>query len=131
MKKRILTMLLVLGLLAGNMSAGAISGDYDRNARECAVLLYNYGLLDGTGTLADGTIDFSLERPMTRGEAITMVVRLTGGREEALSGGYSHPFTDVDSWGTPMWATPTPWASATGCPLPLSVSKTTSPRGNI
>ena len=101
MKKRILTILLVLVLLVGSLPAGAISGDYDRNARECAVLLYNYGLLDGTGTLADGTIDFSLERPMTRGEAITMVVRLTGGKEDALSGGYSHPFTDVDSWGDP------------------------------
>ena len=30
-----------------------------------------------------------------------MVVRLTGHREAALTGGYAHPFTDVADWGDP------------------------------
>lgn len=98
MKKQILTALLALCLLAGGLPAAAADG-FDQRARGAAEHLYCLGLLDGAGTLADGTPDFNLDGQMTRGEAVTMVVRLTGGREEALSAGYDHPFTDVDGWG--------------------------------
>lgn len=84
---------LVLGLTLGSaLAAGS-------GPQESAEQLYCMGLLDGSGTLADGTPDFNLSGQMTRGEAVTMVVRLTGGKEEALSGAYQHPFTDVAGWG--------------------------------
>jgi len=41
---------------------------------------------------------FELERPATRVEAITMLVRLLGKESEALNGTWNHPFTDVPSW---------------------------------
>ena len=48
-----------------------------------------------------------------------MVVRLTGGKEAALTGGSTHPFTDVDGWGEPYVA----YAYANG--ITTGVSDTT------
>ena len=90
--------LLAAGLVLLALSGAALAADSP--AQEAAEALYCMGLLDGAGTLADGTPNFNLAGQMTRGEAVTMVVRLTGGREEALSGHYAHPFTDVADWGT-------------------------------
>lgn len=47
------------------------------------------GLLKGTGN------GYELERVTTRAEAITLVVRVLGKEEEALSGEHEHPFTDA------------------------------------
>ena len=71
MKKRILTALLALCLLTGGLPAAAADG-FDQRARAAAEHLYCLGLLDGAGTLADGTPDFNLGGQMTRGQAITM-----------------------------------------------------------
>ena len=73
----------------------------DTKIQESAVHLYQLGLLDGTGTHADGTPNFNLSATMTRGEAIVMVVRLLGGKNEAITRNYTHPFTDVSSWAAP------------------------------
>lgn len=86
-----------LALLSG-VSAAAAQGRTDLDAAEA---LYCLGLLDGAGTQADGTPNFNLSGRMTRGEAITMVVRLTGGKTEAESRSYAHPFSDVADWGDP------------------------------
>lgn len=85
---------LMLALLAP--SAAAAGG-----AQDSAELLYTYGLLDGAGTRPDGTPDFNLDGALTRGEAITMVVRMLGGSGEAAEQHYDHPFTDVPHWGDP------------------------------
>lgn len=54
--------------------------------------LYVYGLFKGG---ADG---FDLKGLSTKAQAAVMVVRLIGAEEEALSGSYSHPYSDVPSW---------------------------------
>ncbi len=41
---------------------------------------------------------FELERPMTRAEAATMLVRFFGAEEKALAGSWEHPFADVPAW---------------------------------
>ena len=96
-----------LALLSG-VPAAAAQGQPNLDAVEA---LYCLGLLDGSGTQADGTPNFNLGGRMTRGEAITMVVRLTGGKTEAESHSYPHPFSDVADWGNPYVATPTLTAS--------------------
>ncbi len=45
--------------------------------------------------------DLMLEKSANRMEGAAMLVRLLGAEEEALSGKYNHPFTDVDSWANP------------------------------
>ena len=47
---------------------------------------------------------FSLGRALTRNEAVTMLVRLLGQEDEALSGNYAMPFTDVADWAKPYVA---------------------------
>ncbi|HIY21890.1 MAG TPA: S-layer homology domain-containing protein [Candidatus Flavonifractor merdigallinarum] len=88
---------LSLALLSGIPAASA-QGQSDLDAAEA---LYCLGLLDGSGTQTDGTPNFNLSGQMTRGEAITMVVRLTGGKTEAEARQYRHPFSDVADWGAP------------------------------
>jgi len=42
--------------------------------------------------------DFDLNREPSRTEALVMLIRVLGKEEEALSGSWSHPFTDVALW---------------------------------
>ncbi len=42
--------------------------------------------------------DFALNRAPTRIEALVMLIRSLGKETEALSGNFSHPFTDVPAW---------------------------------
>lgn len=91
-------MIWIIGL---QISVFAENRTYDTKVQESAIYLYQLGLLDGTGINADGTPNFNLSATMTRGEAIVMVVRLLGGKNEAISSQYTHPFTDVSSWADP------------------------------
>jgi len=59
------------------------------------------GLLKGVGSMADGSPNLSVERAPTRTEAVVMIVRLSGGEAEALSGNWSSPFCDVPEWAKP------------------------------
>lgn len=63
--------------------------------------LYAKGLFQGTGTDEDGTPVFELDRTPTRNEAVTMLVRLLGKEDEAKSGTWDIPFTDVANWARP------------------------------
>jgi len=63
--------------------------------------LHELGLFQGVGDNADGTPNFALDRIPTRNEAVTMLVRLLGKEEEALSGTWETPFTDVATWARP------------------------------
>ena len=73
---------------------------YEEDAVNAAVYLYQLGLFQGVGTLSDGTPDFALAEVPTRGQAITMLVRLLGGEDEALNKTYAHPFLDA-GWASP------------------------------
>lgn len=42
--------------------------------------------------------DFALRRTPDRTEALVMLIRLLGKENEAMSGRWTHPFTDVPSW---------------------------------
>ena len=74
---------------------------YKDDALGAATRLYELGLFRGVGDNADGTPDFALDRAPTRHEAVTMLVRLLGKEEDALSGEWTTPFTDVASWAKP------------------------------
>ena len=95
MKKRLIAAALVL---LGTLLPAAAG---ESQAQAAAEQLYCLGLLNGAGTNPDGTPDFNLGGTMTRGEAIIMVVRLSGYEGQALSRDWDHPFTDVEPWAGP------------------------------
>ena len=98
MKKRLLALALSLLLALSLIPAAlAATGEANQAARE----LYEMGLFQGTGTNADGTPNFALDRTMTRAEAVTMLVRLLGKEAEAKAGTWTTPFTDVAAWAVP------------------------------
>ena len=65
---------------------------YDVKYMDEAYALKKLGLVRGA---ADG---MELYRGNTRAESITMLIRLLGEEESALSVKHQHPFTDVDAW---------------------------------
>lgn len=90
----LLTLLMVLPLVPAALAAG-------EDATQAAQALYDLGLFQGTGTNADGTPNFDLDRTPTRAEAVTMLVRLLGKDAAAKAGTWTTPFTDVDEWAKP------------------------------
>ena len=91
-------------LLAGALSLGLTAPAFavGNEAAKAADTLYSLGLFSGTGTKADGTPIFDLERAPTRHEAVTILVNLLGKKEEALNGTWDIPFTDVADWAKPF-----------------------------
>jgi hypothetical protein len=70
----------------------------DLSENDAAMRLYYLGILNGSGTNPNGSIDFDLERGLNRVEAAVFAVRLLGAEVEALRRHYEHPFTDVPAW---------------------------------
>lgn len=98
MKKRILSLLLAVVLVCSLVpTAFAASSE----ATDGANALHNLGLFNGTGTNADGTPIYDLDRAPSRFEAVTMLVRLLGKEAEAKAGTWDTPFTDVVDWAKP------------------------------
>ena len=60
-----------------------------------AAALKELGLFTG---MSESETNFDLDRAPTRTEALVMLIRTLGKESEALSGSWSHPFTDVASW---------------------------------
>lgn len=57
------------------------------------------GLFKGAGTNADGSVNFALERPATRVEAVVLLIRLLGKEAEANATDPAEcPFSDVPVW---------------------------------
>ncbi len=96
--KRFLSLILTLFLLLG-LCMPAFAAEPD--AQAAAEHLYALGLFKGTGTDENDDPTFELERPMTRAEAVTMLVRLLGKEDEARSSTWTTPFTDVADWAKP------------------------------
>ncbi len=102
MKKRIISFVLVMTLLLGlSLGAFAAEDQAENPALDAAETLYALGLMKGKGNNPDGSVNFDLEAKLSRQEAVTMLVRLLGKEEEAQSGEWEIPFTDVDSWAVP------------------------------
>ena len=97
---RFLACVLAAVLLCSQMTVRAFAAPPDRAAagQAAAEELYELGLFRGVGDLPDGSPNFDLDRTPNRAEALVMLVRLLGAEEEALTGQYTHPFTD------PGWA---------------------------
>lgn len=91
-------------LLATALMLGMIPSSFAANsaAEDSAQTLYELGLFSGTGTNADGTPIFDLDRTPTRQEAATMLVAMLGKTEEAKNGTWTTPFTDVADWAKPF-----------------------------
>lgn len=98
MKKRLVSLFLSAIMVCSMMPTAFASTD---EAKQAAQALYELGLFKGTGTNADGTPSFDLDRAPTRNEAVTMLVRLLGKESEATSGTWDIPFTDVADWAKP------------------------------
>ena len=97
MKKLIALILAVMLLLGCAVTAQAA----DPRKAEAAAALYDLGLFQGTGTNADGTPDFSLDRAAKRAEGVTLLVRLLGVDEETLKNASDAPFSAVPGWAKP------------------------------
>ena len=96
--KRLLSVLLSLALLLTLVPSALAAGD---EAAVAAKALYELGILHGTGADASGRPVFDLDRGITRIEAVTLLVRLLGKEDEAISGTWDTPFTDVAEWARP------------------------------
>ena len=93
MKKKLLSLLLCLSLLAGLLMLPV--GAYTDHQLNTADALYQLGLFLGTGTT------YALDGNLTREQGITLLIRMLGLEEEAKNGKWTHPFTDVSSWADP------------------------------
>ena len=125
-KHRLLSVLLALALLLGTaaLPTAAASAAGSQGAAlttlDKANFLHELGLFDGTGS-ADGTIEYSLDRALTRNEGATMLVYLLGKRSKAeaqyAAGAVSTPFVDLQLWAAPAvtWLYATKgWVNGTG-----------------
>ena len=65
-------------------------------AEQRAEILRELGLFEGVSDT-----NFDLERRPSRTEALIMLVRAMGKKQEALSGNWTHPFTDVPGYADP------------------------------
>ncbi len=99
--RNLIAILLVLFLSVFFFSGGPTVSYAVQEAEDAAKELYDLGLFLGVGKDASGQPIFELERPATRHEAITILVRLLGREEEAQSRIWSIPFSDVDDWAKP------------------------------
>lgn len=97
MKKLFGTILALIMLLLLPVTAHAM----EFTPEEGANTLYELGLFQGTGTTANGKPVYSLQTAPTRAQAVTMLVRLLGKEDEAKSGTWELPFTDVEAWAQP------------------------------
>ena len=97
--KKLLSLLLA-ALLCCALLLGALAAEPEA-AQSAADRLYGLGLFRGTGVAADGSPIYELERVPNRNEAVTMLVRLLGAEDEALSGDWETPFTDLADWAAP------------------------------
>ena len=98
MKKRLtalLAILLCISLTTGALAAGADVG-YTTFERYAAYSLKAMGLMSG---VSDSNM--ALSSPLTRQEALVMLIRLLGVEGEAKKAGKTHPFSDVDPWADP------------------------------
>lgn len=99
MKRKLLSALFLCMILCGAVTTAYAA---DAEAYNAADVLYDLGLFSGTGTKADGSPNFDLDRTPTRHEAVTMLVSLLGKKDEALAGEWETPFTDVADWAKPF-----------------------------
>jgi hypothetical protein len=92
--RRSLAIFLAIVLTFAFVPSALAVTDWDRAAEK----LHTLGMLAGTGTNPDGSIDYDLYASINRAQAVTLVVNLLGKYDEATSQTWVTPFTDVPSW---------------------------------
>lgn len=97
--KKIAATAALLLVIAAITATAAFSAS--TSAINSANALYTLGIFQGTGTNSDGTPIYELDRTPTRQEAVTMLVRLLGEEDAALSGDWETPFEDLTLWAEP------------------------------
>ena len=96
--KKVIVVFLIIVLLCGAAPASFAAGG---EAQAAADTLHGLGLFQGKGINAEGAPIYDLDAAPTRNEAVTMLVRLLGKEEEAKTGEWEIPFTDVAGWAKP------------------------------
>ncbi|MGI6029720.1 MAG: hypothetical protein ACOX81_10010 [Candidatus Heteroscillospira sp.] len=97
--KKLLCLLLSFAVLCSvTLPAMAVSAAAESPTEELACGLHALGLMKGISESDDGTVELALEKPVSRLEALIMVIRLLGRDAEASAQEKSHPFVDVPSW---------------------------------
>ncbi len=97
--RRVMTLLLCCLV---TLCSSGLCFSADSEAEQAADSLYGLGLFSGTGTAADGSPVYSLDRTLTRQEAITMILHLLGRSDEAMQTVSLTHFLDVDPWAIPF-----------------------------
>lgn len=92
MKKSLAMLLIALCILTTSAFAET------NNQQHSAYALNELGLFNGTDK------GFELDNQLKRSDGIALLVRLLGKEDEAKSGKYTHPFTDVSDWLSPYVA---------------------------
>lgn len=97
MKQKIISLMLTLCLCCSAvlLPTQAAGTGFQTDAGSAAQFLKELSLFQGTDT------GFELDRGLTRQEGITILVHLLGKQDEAVSGSWKTPFTDVDPWALP------------------------------
>lgn len=98
MKRRIILCLaaLLLAAFAAALPLGAAAPAAD----DAAAALHALHLVAGTSS-ADGKVNFDLDAPLSRAQAVTLVVRFLGAERAALDGDPQTPFDDLPAWARP------------------------------
>ena len=95
--KRIVSMMLAVIMVLSMVPCAVAAGSRDVSYEETlAADLKELGLFKGVSETS-----FGLGRAPSRIEALVMLVRILGKEQEALSGPWQHPFTDVPQWASP------------------------------
>lgn len=94
MKRKNLFALLTAGMLLAS-GTGVHANVYSERQERIADALYHVELFKGTN------LGYELGRELNRVEGITLLVRMLGKEEAAMSKTYSLPFTDVADWAKP------------------------------
>lgn len=97
--KKIIAMFLACSMIVGLIPVTAFAAS--KEAQSSADVLNALGLFSGTGIDENRKPIYDLDRASTRQEAVAMLVRLLGKGEEATSGDWQTPFTDVANWARP------------------------------
>ena len=92
--KRVTALLLALVMLTVPFSAFAASA----SAVQYANALHSLGLFQGTESDRFDEQTMELDSTANRGETLVMFLRLLGREDQAVSGAWQHPFTDVAPW---------------------------------
>ncbi len=87
----ILCSIMIFLLISGIVFASDVLSAENKSADA----LHTLGLFKGTDK------GYELDKTLTRAEAVTMIVRLMGKEEYALSAEWEIPFTDVSEWAVP------------------------------